>query len=650
MAVHVMGENGQFVIDEVGEMVMTQPAPSMPVGFWNDKNDERYIETYFSDFPGMWRQGDFYQINQRGGAYVLGRSDATLNRHGIRIGTSEIYRTIVLVPGVEDGLIVNLDLPGGKFFMPLFVKLADGVTLDEAHDQAHQRPVAQRVHAAACPGQDLPGAGHSLHHQRQAHGSAGAAHPVGLSAGQGRQPRRHGQSGGAGFLHRVRPHADRLPDVARHGPPAATRLLHVNRLLDPGAVQIVSMAPAHFRSPPPRTLYPRAVRSGPVPDRAAALITTTFEIVSGGDNDPNRLLVWFRSRIACRCDPGIGAARPGRGARRSTPKEEDEELSEVQVTGTRIQSPNVTSPNPITTITGEEMRRLGIVNVADALTQLVPQNISTYQPGADRRQPGQRRRRNWAIIGDSGGGGNRDLDRGSFFIGNTIANLRGLDPAFGSRTLTLIDGRRAVSTSNQADVVDLNIIPSNLLERMDVVTGGASATYGSGAMAGVVNLVLGRRTDRHQPRHGLRRQRSRRRQQPARLAVRRHAAVRRQGPRAGRRASGRTQPPSATAPRRATGAPNRAPCSRNSRRFAVERRGRADAAAGLRGPAGALPDGERALQPVLAQRRDLREQHQHRSELAPAHFRDRFTAGRHGASNEFAYGFRGASQRFELHR
>lgn len=131
IAVQVIGENGKFVINEVGEMVVTQPAPSMPVGFWNDKNDARYIETYFTDFPGMWRQGDFYMINERGGAYVLGRSDATLNRHGIRIGTSEIYRTIGHVAGVEDGLIVNLDLPGGKFFMPLFVKLADGAKLDE---------------------------------------------------------------------------------------------------------------------------------------------------------------------------------------------------------------------------------------------------------------------------------------------------------------------------------------------------------------------------------------------------------------------------------------------------------------------------------------------------------------------------------------
>jgi outer membrane receptor protein involved in Fe transport len=162
-------------------------------------------------------------------------------------------------------------------------------------------------------------------------------------------------------------------------------------------------------------------------------------------------------------------------------EEEDTELEEVQVTGTRIQSPNVTSANPITSIGGEEMRKLGMVNVADALTQLVPQNLSTYTP---------------ALVGDnqaSGGGGMDQLDRGSFFIGNTIANLRGMDPTFGTRTLTLVDGRRVVSTSNQADVVDINIIPSNLLERMDVVTGGASATYGSGAMAGVVNLVLNSR-------------------------------------------------------------------------------------------------------------------------------------------------------------
>jgi outer membrane receptor protein involved in Fe transport len=162
--------------------------------------------------------------------------------------------------------------------------------------------------------------------------------------------------------------------------------------------------------------------------------------------------------------------------------EADVELEEVQVTGTRIQSPNVTASNPVTSITGEEMRRLGMVNVSDALTQMVPQNISSYMP---------------TLTGDNqagfGGGGMDTMDRGSYFIGNTIANLRGLDPTFGSRTLTLVDGRRVASTSNQADVVDMNTIPSNLLQRMDVVTGGASATYGSGAMAGVVNLILNNR-------------------------------------------------------------------------------------------------------------------------------------------------------------
>jgi outer membrane receptor protein involved in Fe transport len=185
---------------------------------------------------------------------------------------------------------------------------------------------------------------------------------------------------------------------------------------------------------------------------------------------------------------GDGRPGPGRAAPGAPPGVEQgegpapvlavelQELGEVLVTGTRIQvSGNYTAPNPMVTVTGEEMRELGMVNVSEAITRLVPQNIPSYQP---------------ALTGDEQEG---TISRISFFIGNTIANLRGLDPTFGSRTLTMIDGRRVVSTSNQADVVDLNIIPSNLLLRMDVATGGASATYGSGAMAGVVNLVLDKR-------------------------------------------------------------------------------------------------------------------------------------------------------------
>jgi acetoacetyl-CoA synthetase len=107
----------------------------MPVRLWGDDDGARYRETYFADFPGAWRQGDFFRVNRRGGCFVLGRSDATLNRQGVRIGTAEIYRAIERVEEVDDGLVVCLDLPGGRFFMPLFVRLAGERTLDAAIEQ-----------------------------------------------------------------------------------------------------------------------------------------------------------------------------------------------------------------------------------------------------------------------------------------------------------------------------------------------------------------------------------------------------------------------------------------------------------------------------------------------------------------------------------
>ncbi|MGH8148526.1 MAG: acetoacetate--CoA ligase [Steroidobacteraceae bacterium] len=129
--VHAFNDRGESVVNEVGEMVVRKPMPSMPAFLWNDRNFERYRESYFQEFPGVWRQGDFFRINERGSCFVLGRSDATLNRHGVRIGTAEIYRSLALIAEVDDSLIVNLDLPGGKFFMPLFVKLKDARALDE---------------------------------------------------------------------------------------------------------------------------------------------------------------------------------------------------------------------------------------------------------------------------------------------------------------------------------------------------------------------------------------------------------------------------------------------------------------------------------------------------------------------------------------
>jgi acetoacetyl-CoA synthetase len=130
-AVYAFNERGEKVVNQVGELVMTEPMPSMPVCFWNDPGNQRYLESYFQEYPGVWRHGDFFRINERGGSFVLGRSDATLNRHGVRIGTAEIYRSLATLPEVDDSLIVNLDLPHGKFFMPLFVKLKEGHGLDQ---------------------------------------------------------------------------------------------------------------------------------------------------------------------------------------------------------------------------------------------------------------------------------------------------------------------------------------------------------------------------------------------------------------------------------------------------------------------------------------------------------------------------------------
>jgi acetoacetyl-CoA synthetase len=132
MDVHTWNDAGEELVDDVGELVVTSPAPSMPLYFWGDAEGRRYRESYFDVFPGVWRHGDFIKITAAGGCYVLGRSDATLNRFGVRIGSAEIYRCLDRVPEVADSLIVCIELPGGKFYMPLFVRLKAGVALDEA--------------------------------------------------------------------------------------------------------------------------------------------------------------------------------------------------------------------------------------------------------------------------------------------------------------------------------------------------------------------------------------------------------------------------------------------------------------------------------------------------------------------------------------
>jgi acetoacetyl-CoA synthetase len=130
--VRVWSDGGDELVDEIGELVVAAPAPSMPLFLWNDAGDERYRATYFDRYPSVWRHGDFAKINARGGAYVYGRSDATLNRYGVRIGSAELYRALDELDGVADALIVCLELPGGDFYMPLFVRASAGVEVDDA--------------------------------------------------------------------------------------------------------------------------------------------------------------------------------------------------------------------------------------------------------------------------------------------------------------------------------------------------------------------------------------------------------------------------------------------------------------------------------------------------------------------------------------
>lgn len=138
-----LDEEGKPLIGEVGEMVITQPMPSMPIYFWNDPKYERYLDSYFDTYPGLWRHGDWLQITERNTLVILGRSDATLNRQGVRIGTAEIYRAVDQIAGIADSLIVNLELPNGDHYMPLFVHLVEGQALDQAFSDKVKQTLRQ---------------------------------------------------------------------------------------------------------------------------------------------------------------------------------------------------------------------------------------------------------------------------------------------------------------------------------------------------------------------------------------------------------------------------------------------------------------------------------------------------------------------------
>jgi acetoacetyl-CoA synthetase len=131
-AVEAWNEAGEPVIDAVGELVCSQPIPSMPLYFWGDEGNKRYLSSYFDMYPNVWRHGDWLKVTPSGSCIIYGRSDATINRHGLRMGTSELYSAVEALPEVIDAMVVDLEYLGRDSYMPLFVVLREGVTLDEA--------------------------------------------------------------------------------------------------------------------------------------------------------------------------------------------------------------------------------------------------------------------------------------------------------------------------------------------------------------------------------------------------------------------------------------------------------------------------------------------------------------------------------------
>ena len=131
VALDAFDEQGRSVRDAVGELVVTRPMPSMPIGFWNDPDGDRYRDAYFDLYPGVWRHGDWITITSRGTVRMHGRSDSTLNRNGIRMGSADIYQAVEQVPQVLESLVIGVELPDGGYWMPLYVTLAPGVELDD---------------------------------------------------------------------------------------------------------------------------------------------------------------------------------------------------------------------------------------------------------------------------------------------------------------------------------------------------------------------------------------------------------------------------------------------------------------------------------------------------------------------------------------
>jgi acetoacetyl-CoA synthetase len=150
--VHAFDFNGRPVVGEVGDLVVLTPMPSMPLYFWGDAEGERYRDAYFDTFPGVWRHGDWITVTERGGVLVHGRSDATINRHGVRMGSADIYSAVEKLAEVREALVIGAEMPDGGYYMPLFVALGEG----ELDDDLRQR-IANQIEQE-CSRRHLPDA------------------------------------------------------------------------------------------------------------------------------------------------------------------------------------------------------------------------------------------------------------------------------------------------------------------------------------------------------------------------------------------------------------------------------------------------------------------------------------------------------------
>ena len=210
--------DGKPLIGEVGELVITEPMPSMPLYLWNDPDGERYRESYFDMYPGIWRHGDWIEITERGTAIISGRSDSTINRGGIRMGTAEIYRAVLAIDAVTDALVVDVPQDGEENFMPLFVVLRDGAALDEALEKEIKTRIRSDCSPRHVPNAIVAVGVGAADAERQGARAAGQADPPGHRPGEGGEPRLARQPRGARLLRRVRRLA-RLPSsvAAGHG-------------------------------------------------------------------------------------------------------------------------------------------------------------------------------------------------------------------------------------------------------------------------------------------------------------------------------------------------------------------------------------------------------------------------------------------------